>query len=163
PRRTLEYLRQRLGLRFDHQRAVPGAVLDLPTALDPRLIARDTLRASAFARSKNLDPFEDAALPWLAVDELNPERRRLLLPRPTRPDVAPLPRLIADDLGAPNAPDFGTFAIHRQLTLAQLEELLRLRPELLNQTAFVQTWLTKLQPGADEDWRHDPAATRAYL
>jgi hypothetical protein len=163
PRRTVEYLRQRLGLHFDHQRAVPGAVLKLPTALDHTLITRETLRAAAFARSKNLDLFEDAALSWLAAQDLNPERRRLLLQRLTRPDVAVLPRLIADDLRAPNAPDFGSFAIHRQLTLAQLEELLRLRPELLNQMALVQTWLTKLQPGADEDWRHDPAATRAYF
>src|SRR5439155_12798969 len=25
------------------------------------------------------------------------------------------------------------------------------------------TWIVKLHPGADEDWRHDPALTRAYL
>src|SRR5262249_57228449 len=36
PRRSLEYLRQRLGLHFDHQRAVPRAALRLPTPPDPQ-------------------------------------------------------------------------------------------------------------------------------
>src|SRR5205085_12344152 len=35
PQRTLAYLRDRLGLRFDHQRVTHGAAPDLPTALDP--------------------------------------------------------------------------------------------------------------------------------
>src|SRR5207237_209853 len=34
---------------------------------------------------------------------------------------------------------------------------------LLNQTAFVQAWISKLHPGADDDWRHDATLTRAYL
>jgi len=42
-------------------------------------------------------------------------------------------------------------------------ELLKLRPDLLNQASFVNVWLTKLRPGADADWRHDPAQMRAYL
>ena len=74
-----------------------------------------------------------------------------------------LPRLVADDLRAPHPQEFGAYPIHRQMTLAQLDELLKLRPDLLNQTAFVRAYVAKLQPGADEDWRHDPALTRAYL
>src|SRR5436305_5976780 len=35
PQRSLEYLRGRLGLHFDHQKEVVGAGPDLPTALDP--------------------------------------------------------------------------------------------------------------------------------
>src|SRR5437879_1327478 len=163
PQRSLTYLRNHLGLHFNHQRAVPGAVPNLPTALDARLISRETLRAYSFANWQNLDNFEDAALDWLAADNLNFERRRNLLQRLARPDLANLPQLIVDDLQAPHPQDFGAFPIHRQLTVAQLQELLRLRPELLNHTAFVQTWIGKLHPGADEDWRHDPASTRAYL
>ena len=36
PQRTLAYLRDRLGLRYDHQRLTTGAAPDLPTALDPK-------------------------------------------------------------------------------------------------------------------------------
>lgn len=163
PQRSLAYLRNRLGLRFDHQRATPEAVLNLPSALDSKLIARDTLRAMSLGRWQNLDNFEDAALEWLAAGDLGYERRRNLLQRLRLPDVHGLPRLIVEDLRSPHAPDFGAFGIHRQLTLAQLDELLKLRPDLLNHTAFVQTNLARLHPGADEDWRHDPRLARAYF
>jgi hypothetical protein len=163
PEPSLTYLRNRLNLRFDHQKLVIGAVPNLPTALDPKLISRETLRAFSFTHWQNLDNFEDSALDWLAGENLNWERRRNLLQRLARPDLANLPKLVADDLQSPNPQPFGAFAIHRQLTLAQLDELLRLRANLLNEMALVQTWISKLHPGADDDWRHDPALTRAYL
>jgi hypothetical protein len=163
PQRSLDYLRRRLGLRFDHQKEVVGAAPNLPTALDPKLTTRATLCAVSFARWQNLDNFEDTALDWLAAENLNWERRRNLLQRLTRPDLANLPQLIVEDLKARHPQEFGAYGIHRQLTLAQLDDLLRLQPSLLNQTALVQTWLTKLQPGADEDWKHDRRRTQAYL
>ena len=163
PERALTYLRTHLDLHFNQQKIVLGAAPNLPITLDPRLISRDTLRAYSFAHWQNLDNFEDAALDWLASEDLTWERRRNLLQRLTRPDLANLPRLISENLRSPNAQPFGSFGIDRQLTLEQLRALLRLRPDLLNQTAFVQTVISKLQPGADADWRHDVALTRAYL
>jgi hypothetical protein len=163
PQKTLAYLRNKLNLQFNHQRVIPGAVPNLPTTLDPQVIARATLKAESFARWANLDNFEDAALDWLAADNLDWERRRNLLQRLRRPDVPNLPRLVADDLRAPHPQEFGAYPVHRQMTLAQLDVLLKLRPDLLNQQALVRAWVAKLQPGADEDWRHDPALTRAYL
>src|SRR5262249_22778500 len=156
PQKSLEYLRQRLGLRFDHERERLGEAPNLPTALDVKLISRERLRADSFARWRNLDNFEDAALEWLAAENLDWERRRNLLQRLPRPDVPNLPRLVTDDLAAPHTQEFGAYPIHRQMTLAQLEELLRIKPTLLNQTAFVTTWISKLHPGADEDWRREP-------
>src|SRR5579864_2512537 len=81
PQKSLAYLRSRLGLQFNHQRVVTGVVPNLPTALDPKLISRATLRVDSFARWQNLDNFEDSALDWLAVENLNWERRRNLLQR----------------------------------------------------------------------------------
>jgi hypothetical protein len=163
PERSLAYLRKRLDLRFDHQKELGGAAPNLPTSLDPKLIARGTLRAYSIANWQNLDNFEDAALDWLAAGDLNWERRRNLLQRLARPDLANLPKLIAEDFQAPHPPEFGAFPVHRQLTLVQLEELVRLRTDLLNHLALVQTWISKLHPGADADWRHDRGLTRAYL
>jgi transcription termination factor NusB len=163
PERTLAYLRQKLSLHFNHQKETSDGPPNLPTALDPRLIARARLLAHSLGNWQNLDNFEDAALDWLAAENLNWQRRRNLLQRLQRPDLANLPKLVADDLQADHPQPFGSFAIHRQMTLAQLDELLKLRPSLLNESAFVHAWMSKLHPGADEDWRHDPAKTRAYL
>src|SRR5262245_15435104 len=163
PQKTLAHLRNKLSLHFNHQRVIPGAVPNLPTTLDPRVIARAMLKADSMNRWANLDNFEDSALDWLAADSLDWERRRNLLQRLRRPDVPNLPRLVAEDLRAPHPQEFGAYLVHRQMTLAQLGELLTLQPDLLNQQALVQAWVAELQPGADEDWRHDPALARAYL
>lgn len=162
PKRTLTFLRDKLGLRFDHQRNIPGAVPQLPTTLDPSIISRATLKSHSLANWPNLDNFENSALDWLAADNLDWERRRNLLQRLTRPDVPNLPRLIADDLRSPRPAPFGSMAIHQQLTLEQMEELARLQPALRDQQAFVHAAIAKLRPGADDDWRHDPKLARAY-
>jgi hypothetical protein len=163
PARTLAYLRKQIGLRFDHQREVAGAAPNLPTALDPKLISRDALRADSLQRWGDLQNFEDAGLEQLAGVDLPWEKRRNLLQRLQRPDVPNLPKLVIDDLSAPHPQDFGSLPIHAKLTLTQLEELLKLLPSLLTQPRFVQTWVAKLQPGADDDLRRDRAVTRAYL
>src|SRR6516162_8222369 len=71
PQRTLNYLRTHLNLHYDHQREVVGAAPNLPTALDPKVIARETLRAHSFAHWQNLDNFEDSGLEWLAAENLD--------------------------------------------------------------------------------------------
>ena len=62
-----------------------------------------------------------------------------------------LPTLVADDMTEPHPQGFGAYPVHGLMTLAQLEDLLKLKPELLNQTAFVTVYLPKLHPGADDD------------
>ena len=71
--------------------------------------------------------------------------------------------LIAEDLNYANSKKFGSFTIHHQLLQAQLEQLLKLRPQLLNEQAFVNIYLSKLQPGPDVDWRNDPRPEDQYL
>jgi hypothetical protein len=163
PDKSLEFIRQRLGLQFNHQRERLDEKPNLPTSLDQNLIARQTLLARAFAQHPNLQGCEDAALDWLVGTELNPDRRRHLLERLQRPDYPQLPKLVVDDLNFQNSGGFGSFGIHGQLLLAQLDGCLKLKPDLLNQQNFVNAYLTKLRPNADVDWRHDPVEHRAYL
>src|SRR5262245_49489164 len=163
PQKSLEYIRNRLGVQFNHQRVIPGAAVNLPTTFDPALLARQRLKEYSLGRWGNLDNFEDSALDWLAAENLTVDQRRQLLQRMARPDAANLAKLVADDLAAVNSPGFGAFAIHRNLTLAQLDELVKLRPNLANQATFVHARIARLHPGADADWRHDPALTRSYL
>src|SRR5690348_15443086 len=59
PKASLDFLVAHLGLQFNHQKEVGGAAPNLPTALDPRLIGRDALKANSFARWANLENFED--------------------------------------------------------------------------------------------------------
>ena len=163
PEKSLAYLRTRLGVRLLHQKEVLGAEPNLPTSLDEAKIARATLMRQALASINSLNNFEDRALEWLAAETISPAQRRLLLQQLTRPDVPNLVQLVADDLSHRDSGGFGSFEIHRQMLRAQLDELLRLKPELLNNTNFVNAYITKLQPGPDDDWRHDPAVMEAYL
>jgi hypothetical protein len=163
PAKSLAYLRDRLGLQFNHQKVVASGSPNLPTALDQRLIARSTLLSNSLQRWTNLDNFEDSALDWLAAERLDWQRRRNLLQRLQRPDIANLSRLVVDDLLSEHAQEFGSWGVHRQMTLSQLNDLLKLKPDVLNQTGFVQTYITKLHPGDDADWRRDPVQLRAYL
>jgi len=163
PQQSLDFLKRHLGLHFNHEREVIGASPNLPTTLNPKLIGWDTLKAHSLTAWSNLDNFDDLALERLAGENLSWERRRNLLQRLTRPDVPNLARLVLDDLQAPQPQTFGAYPIHRQMALAQLEDLLKLRPELLNEQAFVYSWLVKLHPSTEEDWRNVPALTQAYL
>jgi hypothetical protein len=164
PEKTLTFLRNHLGLRFDHQKEILGAAVNLPIALDQSLISRSTIRNYSLGTWNNIDNFEDASFDWLAGEKIAWDKRRALLQRLQRPDIAGLPKMIAEDMTIPkNEVSFGSFAIHRQLTLAQLDELLTLQPSLLNQSEFVNAYITKLQPGADDDWKRDRTITAAYL
>ncbi len=120
PKKTLEYLRNRLNLHFDHSKIITDRPPNLPTSFDQNLFSRATLLARSLSRSSGLDNFEPSALDWLAGEKLEWERRRLLLQRLERPDIPNLPNLIAEDMNSPRAGDFGTHPIHRQLTLKQL-------------------------------------------
>jgi hypothetical protein len=163
PEASLTFLRQRLGLTFAHQRERLNQKPNLPTALDQKLIGRAALAARAYRTYQNLNGFENRALDWLVATNLNADRRRNLLQRLQRPDHAGLPKLIVDDLNYKYSRNFGSFGIHQQLLLVQLDECLKLKSDLLNQTAFVNAYLSKLRPNADVDWRNDPAEQQAYL
>ncbi len=162
--RTYDFLRDRLGLQWNHQRVVPGERSDLPTALDPQTLSVTALSAQALARySGTVDGFTDHALAALAATNLGDDALRSLLARLRRPDVANLPALIVRDLENRSSSGFGSLPIHSELRREQLEECLRLRPKLQNEPKFVQAYLVRLQPGADTDWQSDPTARATQL
>jgi len=164
PKESLGFLQSRLGLSFNHQREVLGQKPQLPTGLDAKLISRDTLTRRALDRQPNsLNGFENSAFEWLLATDLTPELRRQALARLERPDYAGLPKLVVDDLNFERSGGFGSHPIHGRLLLAQLEECLKLKPDLLNQPQFVETYLRRLRPGPDADWEHDAKERGAYL
>ena len=164
PAETLQYLKGELGLSFDHQQQKLDAKPDFPTSLKPEEITRGVFQREAFQQS-DLSGVSDAGLDFLVRNqvEMSPAQRRHLLSRLNYPDYEQLPGLIAADLRTPESGGFGEFEIHRRLTLAQLDELAGLRPELVNDPRFVEARLLRLQPSADESLARNPAAGRAYL
>ncbi len=154
PQQSLDYLKTRLNLEFNHQKNIQGAAPDLPTALDPKLISHETLAAYSLRRwQQGADNFEAASLDWLVTGTLDAGLRRHALSRLALPDVPSLAKIVADDLNAKDSGGFGSLTIHSQLTLAHLEELSRLKPELLQQSKFVEAWVAR---------RHS-RNTKAYL
>jgi hypothetical protein len=161
---TYDFLRERLGLTFDRQRQVPGAAPDVPTMLDPALLASAALARRAFdLHPGTLDGFRPSALPGLASTTLPPDLLTKLLDRLSEPDVPNLPALVVRQLEGPRAGGFGALVVHHQLLLDQLEECARLRPALLDEPKFVQRYLELLRPGADVDAERDAAAREAWL
>ncbi|MCA9145386.1 MAG: hypothetical protein KDB05_21465 [Planctomycetales bacterium] len=163
PEKSLEFVRQQLGIEFNHQRETLGEKPNLPTQLDQKLISREYLSQIAKQNHQDLSGFTDAALDWLVATDLDPDRRRHLLQRLQRPDYPNLAKLIVDDLNHQYSQPFGSMAIHQRLLTEQLDECLRLKPDLLNQTNFVNAYLSKLHPNADVDWQHETEEYAAYL
>ncbi len=164
PAESYEFLARRLGLGFDHTPDMGGDEAELPTRLDPALIspARWTRRAHE-RHGDSLSGFADTKLGELAGGELSDRRLRELLSRLARPTVENLPDLVVRELTTFRSGGFGSLAIHGRLLIAQLDECARLRPSLLNEQAFVATYLARLAPGGDVDWTTDTAEREAYL
>ena len=134
---SLDYLRQQLTLRFDHQRESLDAKSPLLSELDSKLISRETLATDAFRRHKNLAGFTHRALDWLVVQSLNADQRRDLLKRLRRPDHRPR--------RSPTS-----------IRLAQGHLVVGPIPRIANGSAcFDDLSAGLLCP--DSDWRHRPA------
>lgn len=165
PKGSLEYVRRELGIQFNHQQEGKAKTANYPTRLDPAQIAWDKFLVDALTSSDNLGPLTaDAFFPLMASGrKLDTIERRDLLARATVPDLPGLVKLIADDLASKESRGFGEFGIHRELTLAQLDELLLLKADLLRNENYVHIRLAKLRPGADVNMEADPDAREAYL
>lgn len=162
---TLEHLRYHLGLNFHHARDVEGATTDFPTRLDVSTVSRDAIKNHGYGHSNSSDltGFTDAAIEWLADEPADGQRLRSLLQRMKRPDHAKLVGLVAAELKDKHTSGFGALPIHNLMLHDQLQALLKHEPALKNVDAFVQAWLTKLQPGPDVDWQNNAVEREAWL
>ncbi|MCI5221987.1 MAG: hypothetical protein D3924_04785, partial [Candidatus Electrothrix sp. AR4] len=163
PADSLNYIRRNLNLRFHHQQKKLRPEKKLPTRLDQGLISFATLAKQAFREKRHTQRFEDSAFDYLILAPLNPDQRRNLLSRLRRPDYPGLVKLIIDDLNYKNSQGFGSHQVHKMLTIPQLEQCLKLEPELITQTNFINTYLSKLRPNNDVNWQTDKEEHAAYL
>jgi hypothetical protein len=164
PAKTLSYLRNQLNPFLGHARKTGERRSDAPTKLDGKLIAMDTLLQRALSFDRNsLERIENTGLEIVVGKPITDDQRRNLLARLQRPDYPGLADLILADLVYRDSCGFGSHPIHSRLTLAQLDDLLQKKPDLRNQTAFVNATLSKLAPEDEVDLETDAAARQAYF
>ncbi len=165
PKGSWERIRVQLGLSFHHEAEIEGPAARSPSRLDQRQISWDVLQKQAFSWGSRTDlsGFTDLALDWLSQENLDADRRRVLLSRLTRPDVPKLVDLILADLKHKHSSGFGSLTIHNLLLQEQLRDLAKREPNLLRQEAFVHACLRRLHPGPESEWRANPEQKRAYL
>jgi hypothetical protein len=166
PKESLAYLSRELGLYFGHQRETQERQAALPTELDPKTVTREKWTERALAQNpQTLGGFEDAAIEKvLESEKLTEERMHEALSRLQRPDVPKLVSYIAGDMGSTRyRTSFGSLPIHNLLLLDQLDDLLKTRPQILNDRNFVNAYISRLRPAVGVDWRHDPVEEGKYL
>ncbi|MCX6927806.1 MAG: hypothetical protein NT154_32045 [Verrucomicrobia bacterium] len=164
PQKTLKYLRELMDLHFDHARKTGERRSDAPTRFDNAHISADALLKQVLAEEPgSLERLENAGLELAAGQPINDDQRRNLLARLQRPDYPALVDLILADLKYRDSRSFGSLEIHKRLTLAQMDELLRKDAGLRNQVAFRDTYLARLAPENEVDLQTDSAALEAYL
>ena len=160
--RTLTYLRERLGLELSHAPPSRNRAAELPNVFDNNLIATNTLLADAIARDASFNQIETSGLGLIFDRDLADFQLQALLQRVDRVDLPRLVDHIAKELALKESKGFGAYPIHQQLTLAQLDQLLKLRPTLLEQDTFVRTYTARLAPPEGSSLT-DKAELRSYL
>ena len=163
PEKYLKHIKDTLHLNFNHQQELETKNAEIGDAFDPAVIGIGELTRIAFDRYENLQGFEDAGLDFLDYRTLDPGRRRDLLHRLKRPDIPGLARLVVEGLNHRHSGGFGSHNIHSQMLLSQLDECLRLKPDLIENSNFIFAYLAKLAPNDDTDIEENPTAKRLYL
>jgi hypothetical protein len=165
PQQTLAYLKERLGVQFNHQQEARDKKPNLPTTLDQARIARGVFEKDALINDAGLQSFTEDAVEALikAKTPLTVQQHRAALAKLTRPDLPGLVDFIAAELKMKESGGFGQFAIHRALLPEQLDALAKLVPSLVSNDAFVYTKIRKLAPSADVEVEYDAAEREAWL
>ena len=163
PENTYSHLKKELRPNFNHSRLIEGRKPAHPTKLDPTAISYDNYLNQAFRQYRNVQGVSDRGLETLDHDDLNADRLRHFLSRLQRPDVPNLPAFVDKDLKAKLSRGFGSHGIHRNMTKAQLDELLQLEPKLIDNSSFINIYLTKLAPSDDVDIAYDLEEKEKHL
>lgn len=163
PHQTLTSLKRKLNLHFNHTQTGAIQQRQLPSHLDSNKINTQQLGNKALQRDYSLHPFETTAFYWLSQQTLSAAQQRDFLKRLKTPDVDHLIEMIVADLNENDSPGFGAYHIHQQLLLNQLDQLARLKPDLMNDKKFIDIYLSKLKPNPDIDIINNLTARQHYF
>ncbi len=145
----MDYVRDFLGANLFHSRPNPDEAATLPTKLDQAQLDWVARLKEAVTTGGRLNQIEDLVLAEaLPLIEYEPDFRAWL----SRVQLLNDPKLvsvIAKELRLPDSQGFGWAAVHRNLTIKQLDELRKQLPNLLESDAYVRTHLGRLKPSDD--------------
>jgi len=156
---TLDYLRSEFGFNIDHPAPRKDEAAELQTKLDPNAINWKTILQS---HVNNPGAIENVALAHLGPMLNQPATTRTWLERIDRVDAPGLIEIIERELNMPDSRGFGWAAIHNQLTTAQLLDLQKRIPKLIESNAFVQARLRRIRPN-DDSSLEDRGVLRDHL
>jgi len=162
PERAADDLRDRLGVSHWHEAEVAAIDPSRATRLAPGTFDGAAFLARALESSPDLSQVTDEGIYELLGANLDPTRRHVVLDRIRHTPAPPLVGLIAADLGE-RGHQFGGSRIHAELTLDQLNELARKRPELQTHRAWIEAVVRRMRPPASIDLALDRDAREAYL
>jgi hypothetical protein len=162
PEQTLEFLRQQLGIQLHHSAPSKNIAATIPNKFDNAAIDTTTMHEAMIARDRSLSLIESHWLPLVLDRDLAPDQLRAVLGRLQRADLPTIVKRIAQELAANDSRGFGWAAVHQQLTLVQLDELAKLKPDLLGNEAFVRAYTQRLAPHEGAQLS-DPVELRSYL
>src|SRR3569623_2710286 len=173
PERAADDLRDRLGVSHWHEAEVAalrvpadqsGKMINpsRPTRLAPGVCDGAALLARGVETSPDLAQVTDEGLYELLAADLDATRRHVLLDRIHHTPSPQLVSLVAADLDT-RGHQFGGSRIHAELTLDQLNELARKRPELATHRGWIEAVLRRMRPPASIDLVLDRDAREAYL
>ncbi len=156
---SLDHLRADFGINIDHAAPRKDEAAELPTKLDPNSL---DWKAILRTHSNNPGAVETVALAHLGPYLDQPATTRTWLERIDRIDTPGLIEIIERELNMPDCRGFGWAAIHNQLTTAQLLDLQKRIPKLIESNAFVQARLRRIRPN-DDSSLEDRTVLREHL
>lgn len=168
PKRPLAELIRNLELTFDDVRPNDAAAAEsLPTRLNPAFISEAAFEKAAAEKSPDA-PYsqfkgERMMRELEQVENFDVRKIRWFLANLDHTDLPGVVPLIVQSLGIKEPAIYDNLRFRKNLTSTQLTSLLELRPELRSNLGFACDYLTKLKPGAEIDFKRDPAAHAEHL
>lgn len=167
PDRTVNYLRQRLGLRFDHRAPVAAGQRYYPSQLDNAMLRQDALVTGTEVANDQLTRagLRLLAKRLLAQGATDAGLLEYLLQRIDGPWINDLDALVIAELKLrrPEARTFGDRPAHRFLTLEGLQRVAQQVPEVAHASELVAEVLLRLRPSDDSDIHQQPEVRAEYL
>ena len=161
PDATSEYLQREFQIPLSHPAPKKDEAAELPTKLDPATIDwKRLLRENV--QGPGLDTIEDNVLADSLEHIQNIDALRRWFSRSRRVDTPKLIDRMVEELTTIHSQGFGWAPIHRELTLAQLQELRKRIPSIDQNGNYVIDVLRRLQPTDDQSLQ-DPQVKREHL
>lgn len=161
PNATIEFLEREYRIATSHPAPKKDEAAELATKLDPKLLDwSEILRETV--KQRGIDTIEDSVLADILSDVPNIDELRKWFSRSHRIDSPKLIDRMVEELTTIHSAGFGSAAIHRELTLEQLQELRKRIPTLDQNANYVIEVLRHLLPSDDESIQ-DPAVRKRQL